>query len=198
MSSVLLKWGFIWSEKSVLPQKKRVHFGLKSQCFATKKAVIFKLENKDEWVREPGLKLRALDSTVWLDGWTGMAQFYSHMSRWPEQMSANKDKQDRWVGEVKGDWAVMDQETSLLNSQWSNKRHSCLSHSLPSIFAMLPDQNHAFTGYWLLIPNIDGNWLLIPGINAGYWWPILDIDYWYWVLILGTDYWYLYYHSGWY
>ncbi len=38
MSSVLLwKMGFIWAEKSMFSAKKGVHFGLKSQCFITKK-----------------------------------------------------------------------------------------------------------------------------------------------------------------
>ncbi len=38
MSSVLLgKWGFIWAEKSAFYHKKRIHFGLKNQCFIMKK-----------------------------------------------------------------------------------------------------------------------------------------------------------------
>ncbi len=46
-------------EVSIL-SRKRGQFDLKSQCFATKKGVIFKLENKDgyhffQWVRELGI-----------------------------------------------------------------------------------------------------------------------------------------------
>ncbi len=45
---------------------------MKSQCFATKKGVIFKLENKDgyyffQWVREPGCNIASkLDFYVFL------------------------------------------------------------------------------------------------------------------------------------
>ncbi len=58
---ITVKGRFIWAEKSVFYYKKGVYFGLKSQCFiakrflfelksqrfAPKKGVIFKLENKD-------------------------------------------------------------------------------------------------------------------------------------------------------
>ncbi len=74
--SFVLSWkgGSIWADKSVFYHKeggfildwkvsalsqKMGRFKLKSQCFATKKGVIFKQENKDgyyffQWVRESG------------------------------------------------------------------------------------------------------------------------------------------------
>ncbi len=53
------KGGSFWTEMSVLYRKKRGGFELKSQSFAAKYGVIFKLENKDgyhffQWVKEPG------------------------------------------------------------------------------------------------------------------------------------------------
>ncbi len=53
------KRGFILDWKVSVLSWKGSHFELRSQCFATKKGVIFKLENKDgyhffQWVREPG------------------------------------------------------------------------------------------------------------------------------------------------
>ncbi len=48
---------------------KRGRFELKSQCFATKKGVIFKLETKDGyhffyWVREPGVAALFLNNEI--------------------------------------------------------------------------------------------------------------------------------------
>ncbi len=64
------KKGFIldW-QVSVLSQK-RGCFELKGQCFATKKGVIFKLENKDgyhffQWMREPGLNHTSDAMDIW-------------------------------------------------------------------------------------------------------------------------------------
>ncbi len=54
------KRGFILDYKVSVLSRKRGRFELKSQCFAAKKGVIFKLENKDgyhffQWMREPGI-----------------------------------------------------------------------------------------------------------------------------------------------
>ncbi len=59
VSVLLQKRGFILDWKVSVLLRKSGNFELKSQCFATKKGVIFKLENKDgyhfvQWVREPG------------------------------------------------------------------------------------------------------------------------------------------------
>ncbi len=109
MSSVLpWKMGFILPEKLVFYRKRKEFIldwkvsvlsrkgavlRLKSQCFAAKKGVIFKLENKDEyyffqWVRESGLAFD--DSTPggcpWIASPLSVMELTDHVD-WPWHVS---------------------------------------------------------------------------------------------------------------